>query len=143
MPWGRRARPPPRAPLTRAAPKCSFQLQLLDIPLSNQCRIWYRRHGIESRSTNQNCPFRKPTDRLDECPTGSRSLGKQTLGFDEMSVACEACTVFNNSRMNCTDVRPCLGHRRGHFLGHRRHRGREVRGRLVAGPGTGAMAVCS
>ena len=32
-------------------------------------RVWYRRYGIESRSTNQNCPFRtshRPTRRLSD-----------------------------------------------------------------------------
>jgi len=34
-----------------------------------QCRVWQRRFGIESRSTNQNCPFRtshRPTRRLSD-----------------------------------------------------------------------------
>jgi len=41
-----------------------------------QSRIWYRRYGIESRSTNQNCPFPISKDRLAESPTGSPSLRK-------------------------------------------------------------------
>ena len=41
-----------------------------------QCRMWYGSFGIESRSTNQNCAFRNPNDRLADSPTGSRSLSE-------------------------------------------------------------------
>jgi hypothetical protein len=41
-------------------------LSFVPVVAQTQCRIWYRRYGIESRSTNQNCPFRntnRPTRR--------------------------------------------------------------------------------
>ena len=56
----------------------TFRHFVIALPLKTQRRVWYRRYGIESRSTNQNCPFRKshrPTRRLD-CPTGLPSLSK-------------------------------------------------------------------
>jgi len=38
--------------------------------------------------------FESPTDRLADCPTWSRSLSKQTLGFEDLSVNGHADTEF-------------------------------------------------
>jgi len=61
-----------------------------------QCQIWYRSYSFESRSTNQNCPFRNPTGRLIETPTVSRSLSRQTLAFDQIRVTGHADTELTD-----------------------------------------------
>jgi hypothetical protein len=45
---------------------------------------WYRRYGIDSRSTNQN--YRKSHRPTPKSPTGIRSLSKQTLDFEVIVV---------------------------------------------------------
>ena len=56
------------------------------------------KHGIESCSTNQNCPFHNPADRRAESPTASRSLSEQTLEFEEISLTSHADTEFKLKR---------------------------------------------
>jgi hypothetical protein len=56
--------------------------------------------GINEMVTNPVRPIRtdrfgNPTDRLAESPTESRSLSKQTLDFEDLSVTRHADTEFN------------------------------------------------
>ena len=73
--------------------------------------------------------FETPTDRLTENPTGSRSLSKQTLDFEEISVSSHADAEIQ------VDA-PAGPHRGGHSpFGH--HVGDELGGIGAAGGGGG------
>ena len=65
--------------------------------------------------------FQDPTDRLAESPTGSPSLSKLTLDFEDVSVTSHADTEFNTRctdyfpTRTCSNVKNCLDPHSGAF----------------------------